>query len=90
MSVLRTGPSSVPESRSRALGAYRRKLDPPAPDPAEASSWEQEPATRRAKPRRRWPEKFGDAFREECRAMLVLMEAVHRYRGKNEDFKPLW
>lgn len=31
-----------------------------------------------------------DAFREQCRAMLVLMEAVHRYRGKNEDFKPLW
>jgi len=31
-----------------------------------------------------------DAFREQCRAMLVLMEAVHRYRGKNEDFKPMW
>ncbi|HZZ82546.1 MAG TPA: protein phosphatase 2C domain-containing protein [Gemmataceae bacterium] len=31
-----------------------------------------------------------DAFREQCRAMLVLMDDVHRYRGKNEDFKPLW
>jgi protein phosphatase len=31
-----------------------------------------------------------DAFREQCRAMLVLMDAVHAYRGKNEDFKPLW
>jgi protein phosphatase len=31
-----------------------------------------------------------DAFREQCRAMLVLMEAVHLYRGKNDDFKPLW
>lgn len=34
--------------------------------------------------------RFRDAFREQCRAMLVLMDAVHRYRGKNEDFKPLW
>lgn len=31
-----------------------------------------------------------EAFREQCRAMMVLMEAVHAYRGKNEDFKPLW
>ncbi len=31
-----------------------------------------------------------DAFREQCRAMLVLMDAVHSYRGKNEDFKPVW
>jgi PPM family protein phosphatase len=31
-----------------------------------------------------------DAFREQCRAMLVLMDDVHRYRGKNEDFKPMW
>jgi len=31
-----------------------------------------------------------EACREQCRAMLVLMEAVHRYRGKNEDFKPMW
>jgi protein phosphatase len=35
-------------------------------------------------------QRFRDAFREQCRAMLVLMEAVHRYRGKNEDFKPMW
>lgn len=34
--------------------------------------------------------RYRDAFREQCRAMLVLMDAVHRYRGKNEDFKPLW
>jgi serine/threonine protein phosphatase PrpC len=33
---------------------------------------------------------FREAFREQCRAMLVLMEAVHNYRGKNEDFKPVW
>ncbi len=35
-------------------------------------------------------QRFREAFREQCRAMLVLMEAVHRYRGKNEDFKPMW
>ena len=35
-------------------------------------------------------ERFRDAFRAQCRAMLVLMEAVHRYRGRNEDFKPMW
>src|SRR5262245_6305977 len=29
VSVLRTGPSSVPESRSRVLGTYRRKLELP-------------------------------------------------------------
>jgi hypothetical protein len=34
--------------------------------------------------------RYREAFREQCRAMLVLMEAVHLYRGKNEDFKPLW
>ncbi|MBI1831532.1 MAG: serine/threonine-protein phosphatase [Planctomycetes bacterium] len=34
--------------------------------------------------------RFRDAFRDQCRAMLVLMEAIHVYRGKNEDFKPLW
>ncbi len=38
-----------------------------------------------AKQQRPW-----DAFRAQCRAMLVLMEAVHAYRGKNEDFKPKW
>jgi protein phosphatase len=35
-------------------------------------------------------QRLREAFREQCRAMLVLMEAFHRYRGKNEDFKPLW
>jgi serine/threonine protein phosphatase PrpC len=35
-------------------------------------------------------QRFRDAFRQQCRAMLVLMEAVHSYRGKNEDFKPMW
>ena len=35
-------------------------------------------------------QRFPEAFREQCRAMLVLMEAVHRYRGRNEDFKPMW
>lgn len=35
-------------------------------------------------------QRYRDAFRQQCRAMLVLMEAVHVYRGKNEDFKPLW
>lgn len=35
-------------------------------------------------------QRFREAFREQCRAMLVLMDAVHNYRGKNEDFKPTW
>lgn len=35
-------------------------------------------------------QKMREAFREQCRAMLVLMEAVHRYRGRNEDFNPIW
>ncbi len=35
-------------------------------------------------------QRFREAFREQCRAMLILMEDVHRYRGKNEDFKPVW
>ena len=35
-------------------------------------------------------QRFREAFREQCRAMLILMDAVHRYRGKNEDFKPMW
>lgn len=34
--------------------------------------------------------RYREAFRAQCRAMLVLMEAVHHYRGKNEDFKPTW
>ena len=35
-------------------------------------------------------QRFREAFREQCRAMLILMDDVHRYRGKNEDFKPVW
>ena len=35
-------------------------------------------------------QRFREAFRAQCRAMLVLMDAVHAYRGKNEDFKPMW
>ena len=31
-----------------------------------------------------------EAFREHCRAMLVLMEAVDLQRKKEETFKPLW
>ncbi|MBM3992652.1 MAG: serine/threonine-protein phosphatase [Planctomycetes bacterium] len=33
---------------------------------------------------------YREAFRDQCLAMLVLMDAVHAYRGKNEDFKPIW
>lgn len=32
---------------------------------------------------------FG-AFREDCRAMLLLMEAISKQRNKEESFKPLW
>jgi protein phosphatase len=35
-------------------------------------------------------QRYRDAFREQCRAMTVLMQAVHAYRAKNEDFKPVW
>jgi protein phosphatase len=31
-----------------------------------------------------------EAFRAHCRAMLVLMEAIHQQQGKAESFKPLW
>jgi hypothetical protein len=31
-----------------------------------------------------------EAFRARCRAMLVLMEAIHHQRRKEEEFKPLW
>jgi protein phosphatase len=31
-----------------------------------------------------------DAFTAQCRAMLVLMQAVHQQRGREESFKPLW
>ena len=30
------------------------------------------------------------SFREFCRAMLPLTEAVQKYRQKGEGFKPLW
>jgi hypothetical protein len=35
-------------------------------------------------------ERWQDAFRAECRAMLCLMEAVGQQRQKEETFKPLW
>jgi protein phosphatase len=38
-------------------------------------------------------EKHGDlsgAFREDCRAMLLLMEAVNKQRSKEESFRPVW
>jgi protein phosphatase len=31
-----------------------------------------------------------DAFAEQCRGLLVLMEAVHRERGRGESFDPFW
>jgi protein phosphatase len=31
-----------------------------------------------------------DAFTAQCRALLVLMQAVHQQRGREESFKPLW
>lgn len=31
-----------------------------------------------------------DAFRANCRALLVLMDAVQQQRGKEETFRPLW
>ena len=30
------------------------------------------------------------AFRAECRAMLMLMEAISKQRNKEESFKPIW
>jgi hypothetical protein len=30
------------------------------------------------------------AFREDCRVMLLLMEAISKQRNKEECFKPLW
>jgi len=33
-----------------------------------------------------WPE----CFREKCRAMMILMDAVERHRDKEESFRPLW
>ena len=31
-----------------------------------------------------------ESFRAYCRALLVLMEAIHQQHGKSERFKPLW
>jgi protein phosphatase len=31
-----------------------------------------------------------DAFAEQCRALMVLMEAVHEQRGRGEVFRPFW
>jgi len=31
-----------------------------------------------------------EAFRAQCQAMTILMEAVQKQRGKEESFKPLW
>ncbi len=31
-----------------------------------------------------------EAFAEQCRALLILMEAIHQQRGREESFKPLW
>lgn len=31
-----------------------------------------------------------EAFREKCRAMMILMEAVHQHRNREETFRPLW
>src|SRR5262249_6831750 len=33
---------------------------------------------------------LNEAFREYCRALRTLTEAVQRQRGKEESFKPLW
>lgn len=33
---------------------------------------------------------YADAFREYCRSMLPLNEAVKKYRGKGEEFRPNW
>ena len=31
-----------------------------------------------------------EAFAEQCRALMVLMEAAHRERGRGESFTPFW
>lgn len=31
-----------------------------------------------------------EAFREKCRAMMILMDAVQQHRNKEESFRPLW
>ncbi len=35
-------------------------------------------------------QKLREAFREQCRALLVLMETVHQHRGRGEEFTPRW
>jgi protein phosphatase len=35
-------------------------------------------------------EQLTAAFAEQCRALMVLMEAVHQQRSREEIFKPLW
>jgi len=35
-------------------------------------------------------QRFREAFREECRAMMLLMDTIHLYRDKHEGFKPVW
>jgi protein phosphatase len=34
--------------------------------------------------------RLADAFRESCRALAILTEAIQRSRGKSEVFQPLW
>jgi PPM family protein phosphatase len=31
-----------------------------------------------------------EAFAEQCRALLILLETAHQYRSRGEFFKPLW
>jgi PPM family protein phosphatase len=35
-------------------------------------------------------ERYREAFREQCRAMMLLMDTIHLYRDKHEGFKPVW
>jgi serine/threonine protein phosphatase PrpC len=35
-------------------------------------------------------QRLREAFREQCRALLVLMETVHQHRGRGEEFSPRW
>ena len=35
-------------------------------------------------------QRYRDAFRESCKAMLLLMDTAHVYRAKHEGFKPVW
>jgi hypothetical protein len=35
-------------------------------------------------------QKLADAFREYCRAMRILAEALQRQRPRGEDFRPIW